>query len=177
MNVWDEIKDLMARPKEVGLPWTLPPLKQSSPMPGVCFFTAGGIPMQPPQCVAGLIIPREATEEMPYNDAHEIDVKILFTLDSWQIECYDEVDNNFNECDWISHYCPTYGWRYRIDQWQIMSDECCPECCIGIPDEVLGVWKLKNMDKLPSPDDARMINHALVHGSSNPREIEEDTWK
>jgi hypothetical protein len=140
-------------------------------------FTAGGLPMQPPACTPGLIPVSTATPEDPYNEPHEPreePCEILFTFGSWQIECYKNTPNDFNECDWVSHYCPVYGWRYRIDQFELVQDGVCPECCEEVPEEVMGVWKLKNFDSLPNEGTCAVVNHSKVYAT--PTEKEEPEW-
>ncbi len=146
------------------------PILSTPPEP--TFFTAGGLPMEPPAGTPGLIIPRKARAEAPYNEPYEIKSKILFTFGDWQIECYAEVQPNFNECDWVSHYCEVYGWRYRIDQWRLIGDGVCRMCCEEVPEEVMAVWKLKNFDSLPNQIDARNIYQSKVYAASkDPEEV------
>ena len=165
------LTELLVQPKELEWP-ILTYGVTGTPEPK--FFTAGGLPMEPPACAPGLIIPREATAEMPYNEPYEMESKILFTFGDWQIECYDDAQPNFNECDWVSHYCEVYGWRYRVDPWRIIGDEICPMCCEKVPEEVMAVWKLKNFDNLPNKSEARDVKQSKVYATS--REPEEVLW-
>ena len=171
MSFWTTMAEMMARPKDLEWPILSSRTCITAMVPDQPLFTAGGVPMKPPIRSNALIIPREATPESPFNEPYECAAEILFEFEDWRIECYDDIQPVFDECDWVSHYCPVYGWRYRIDQWQIMADGVCPVCCEEVPEEVMTVWQLKNFDKLPTRDFSREINSAKVYKGSNEDEV------
>jgi hypothetical protein len=124
--------------------------------PGVIFYTAAGNPMQPPQHKPpGIITVSTATPEDPYNDEKEVPYEVLFEYEGWRIERYEDAPRT--EVDWISHPCPSYGWRYNTDMWCLMADGVCGECMEPVPDEIMGVWKLRNFDHLPAEDVCKSV--------------------
>ena len=116
--------------------------------PEVCLFTAGGIPIVTDNGIypPNLILPRDSSVKK-YNEAQEADVSIVFELDGWRIENYTN-HTDCDELDWISHYCEDFKWRFRIDPWQLVGEGVCSKCFEEIPEEVLGVWKLKHFDMI-----------------------------
>jgi hypothetical protein len=138
-------------------------------------FTAGGHPVQPPPPPHTLIYNDKDPDYNPhFEDLKEVTCEILFELDGWQIEHYEGTPTP-SEVDWISHDCPVEKWRYRIDQWQLMGDGVCPACCTPVPDEVMGLWKLKNFDKLPAMEEARHMSHVRIYPDSHtPEDAEGD---
>jgi hypothetical protein len=121
-------------------------------------LSPGGHPIQPPKIYPKIIYSGPSDPAFNCNNDQfddKCDKDILFELDGWSIEHFKGAPPN--ECDWISHYCPSYGWRYRIDQWCLMADGVCPSCCQEVPGEVMGVWKLNNFDKLPDIEQAKAV--------------------
>lgn len=179
MSVWKTASELMGQ--QTPPPW-IGPVTRADLRPGVTFFTAGGVPMQPTQppiCTGGLILPAgalvcgEDAGKDPFNDPEEADSEVIFELDGWRIEHYKNAGNN--DCDWVSHECPTAKWRYRIDQWRLMLDGVCPECCEEVPESVMGVWKLKNFDHLPNTEESKRLIDVKVY--SNPNQPEKEEWE
>jgi hypothetical protein len=156
------IRELMATHSEKLMPWmvhaTTTPILSSS------FLTAGGNPIQPPHYPVPMIHAKEVVPEYDYLECKESDQEILFEYKGWVIEHY--VGSPKTDCDWISHYCPTYGWRYRTDQWTLMADGVCAGCCQTIPEEIMGVWKLKNFDQLVGMETARDMQTPMLYDSS-----------
>jgi hypothetical protein len=153
-----------------------PPILCSSDKEPSHLLTAGGLLIDPGDKVTELIIPWGIEGIDPYNEAKEVDVDIIFKLDDWQIEGY--ISNPLGpmdpEVDWISHYCKVYGWRYRIGQWELMADGCCPQCCEMVPEEIMGVWKLKNFNNKEGEAAARELTSVTVYAKSNePEETSE----
>ncbi len=163
-----DIKNMVQLEKNaMNLPWNAT-TSTSTSTPGICFFTAGGVPMQPPPYKTKMILPASADMEPPtygeFEDEHP--TEIIFELDGWSIERYKGASKQ--EVDWISHYCPTYGWRYNTDMWCIIADGCCNKCCEIIPEDLIGVWKLKNFDNLPDEDTAKAVLSNADMGASYP---------
>jgi hypothetical protein len=164
MNFKETLEELIEKTKGIYTPsMTNGPL---SATPGVQFFTAGGVPMQPPAYYTDLIVPANAPiqTEDDWLDIEEAPYEIHFELDGWQIESY--TNSPSNDLDWVSHYCSVAKWRYRIDQWSVMGSGVCSCCCEPIPEEVIGVWKLKNFDHLPSPEDLGLVNYSTILSTS-----------
>lgn len=163
-----DIKDMVKIEKDtMTMPWAM--TTNASPSPGICFFSAGGVPMQPPKYKTQMILPATASMEAPmYGDLDENEppTVLIFELDGWSIERYKGTPKG--EVDWISHYCPVYGWRYNTDMWCIMADGVCNQCCEEIPEEVIAVWKLKNFDYLPSEEVAKSVLSGDDIGYSYP---------
>ena len=131
--------------------------------------TAGGHPVQPPHAPVPLIHSEDnGCDDDIWATKMDEDIEILFTYEGWSIERWKEAPKS--DADWISHYCPSYGWRFRTDQWTLMADGICEECCQTVPEEILGVWKLKNFDNLVSTDVARRDQTPFLHGPNDPME-------
>ena len=165
------IRDLMASHSKKLYPWAIQAATSAMVSPAQApILTPGGYPSQPINNPVPLIYNDQDSDYNPhYEDMQETPCEITFELDGWQIEKY--VNSPPSENDWISHYCPVYGWRYRIDQWQLMSDGVCPECCTEVPEEVMGVWKLKNFDTLPDVEESRrMSGSGGIYASSAHKE-------
>jgi hypothetical protein len=122
--------------------------------------TSGGTPIQPPNYPVPMIH-SETDADFEYADCQEADQEILFEYEGWVIEHYK--NSPPGDCDWISHYCPTYGWRYRTDQWTLLADEICAGCCQTVPEEILGVWKLKNFDHMVGTEEAKEIQTPMLY--------------
>jgi hypothetical protein len=163
MRYHEMIKALLNKaPSNPVMPWSMPTVNAQA-CNQVNLFSAGGHPVQPPLCPETLIYNENEPEQPEYVTANDTYI-VIFKFEGWQIEKYEEADSD--EVDWISHPCPSYGWRYRIDQWGLISDGICPACCEEVPEQVMGVWKLKNFDKLPGIDEARVIQGGNVFATS-----------
>ena len=98
------------------------------------------LPWSPPTAI------RPGPAQAPDDDAPELNTH--FEFEGWRIESWDSAPKE--DCDWISHYCPSVKWRYSIDQWEAHETEACPRCGYAIPDPVMALWRLKNFDRLPN---------------------------
>ncbi len=156
------IRELMTKPSKVRTPGQVTALGKVSE--NVALFTASGIPIQPPCPPHALIYGDDPRCCSSFEDMEEVPCEILFELDGWQIERYEGTP--VSEVDWISHDCPVEKWRYRIDQWQLMNDGVCPACCEAVPDDVMGIWKLKNFDKLPELADTILAPAVFIYQNS-----------
>ncbi len=163
------LNDLLVDPEDDSFGAMFPNLPVHKRLPdklGVGLYSPGGVPLQPTEYFGSLIVPANAPPVDEYGDeiTPEIETDTLFEFEGWRIEAYKEAPRD--EVDWITHYCSVEGWRVHIDQWTVAADGVCPFCCNAIPEEVLGVWKLKNFDKMPNQEDARSLNYSTIYDSS-----------
>jgi hypothetical protein len=169
------IRNLLAKPSIRA--WHANPVIATGPATDLPepFYSAGGVPIQPPHRPKKVIYsePREAKEV--YLHAYEVAEEVIFEFEGWRIENWP--NSPPGDCDWVSHYCPVKKWRQRIDQWSLMADGCCPGCCELVPNEVMGVWKLKHFNTAPTEDEARQIQDPSekIYTRSNQPE-EKSTW-
>ncbi len=158
------MKELMEQPEKSLLPWPTTAVGASKGIRGVEFFSEGGVPLQPPEYAKSLImLPTDKEEDFDpflWQDPTEVEREILFEYEGWRIENYPNTPTH--ECDWITHACAVTKWRQHIDQWMIMADGVCDQCCEEIPDEVMAIWKLKNMDHMPSEEVAKAVQGSML---------------
>jgi hypothetical protein len=57
-----------------------------------------------------------------------------------------------------------------------MADGVCGGCCQTIPEEILGVWKLKNFDQLVSMDQARDMQTPQLYNHKGEMDADADVW-
>jgi hypothetical protein len=74
-------------------------------------------------------------------------MKEAFSFENWTL--WEQDDQYWNmDYDVVTHGC---GWLHKrkvINAYEMTTDSSCSSCGEVIPDEVVGVWKLKNMDKI-----------------------------
>ena len=74
-------------------------------------------------------------------------MKEVFAHENWTI--FEQDDAYWNaDYDVVTHAC---GWIHKrkvINAYEMTKFTHCPACGDEIPDEIVGVWKLKNMEKI-----------------------------
>jgi hypothetical protein len=81
-------------------------------------------------------------------------VKTVFELEGWKVI---EQDNAYWNMDYdiVTHGCSGWWTRDRVQHaWDMMNRTHCKGCGEQIPDGVIGVWKLRNMDSIARDVDA-----------------------
>ena len=120
------------------------------------FYTASGLPMEPITLTSSPLI-----FKTKFTDHPTFKWTTIFEYEGWFIE---SVSASFPPGpagyslppgpDTVSHYCPVLKWKKQISPYHLIADGVCPVCCVAVPDEVMGVWKLKNFNNLPSLSEA-----------------------
>ena len=76
-------------------------------------------------------------------------MKEIFELDGWKVYEQD-ADAYWNmDYDVVTHNCSGWWPRDRVSHaWDMMNRTHCKGCGTEIPEGVVGVWKLRNMDHI-----------------------------
>lgn len=79
----------------------------------------------------------------------------IFTDEKWTIVSDTEFPENF---DYVSHKCPwKKNWFLKpkpLSVYTMDKLQTCQHCGTDIPDSIVGLWKLKNFDKLQAKHQA-----------------------
>lgn len=88
-------------------------------------------------------------------------METLFTDEKWTIESDTEFPDNF---DYVSHKCPwKKNWLLKSKPMSVYTMDklqTCQHCGTDIPDSIVGLWKLKNFDKLQAKHQAEEAHKA-----------------
>lgn len=108
--------------------------------------------------------------------------EVLFTEAGWHISKNPpggwDINANTDSVMW--HYCASNGGRVYADTGQAIELGTCPVCAEHIPESVMTLWKLQNMDHLP------LVDHVApwdivpeLYESSGPEAAyyDEDLWE
>ena len=122
------------------------------------FYTASGLPMEPATLPSNPLIFKTKFEDFP-----NVTWTTIFEYEGWFIETakggfIETAKGGFiPEPDTVSHYCPVLKWKKQISQYSLIADGVCPSCCEVVPEEVIGVWKLKNFNNIPSLSESKSV--------------------
>ncbi len=74
-------------------------------------------------------------------------MKEVFAHENWTI--FEQEDAYWNsDYDVVTHACGWFSKRKVINAYEMTKHTHCRGCGDKIPDEIVGVWKLKNMEKI-----------------------------
>ncbi len=77
-------------------------------------------------------------------------MKQIFTHDNWTMFEQEESNEMYWNMDYdvVTHSCGWFHQRRVITAWDMLRGTHCTGCGEEIPEEIIGIWKLHNMNSI-----------------------------
>lgn len=83
-------------------------------------------------------------------------MKQIFAFNEWTVfEQEEDQDAYWNlDYDVVTHSCGWFHRRAIIHAWEMINTVACKRCGVTIPDEIVGIWKLHNFNRIQRDEGA-----------------------